>query len=447
VTTTRRPPAAETTGQTRVTLAGRTRRVDVVVPSSEPVGRLVPEALRLLGDAAGPTPQIRHLVTLDGRVLHPDTCLREAGVLDGAVLRLVGLQEAPPPPAVLDVTEEVGDGSARQPLRWGSGPRAWTATAFAVAAALLAARLVADRLDRSALLPLLPLSAAAVLLLGAVLARWSSRPVGTALVLVAGALGVHAALVLAPAGLPTAGGVVLAIALAVAALGVTDVLGRGGLVGAGVAVALLLTWALAERSLPANEAAAVLSVGSTVLLGLLPRLALVTAGLTGLDDRRAGGQRVPRAGVLTALAHAHRGLALATLATATSAAAAGWRLAMQDGGWELALVGLVLTVCAARARAFPLFVEVAALAAAAGVLAWALLAARLRAVPEDWAAAAAATAVLALLAPVVAVLPVPEHVRARLRRIADRVEQVATVALLPVLVGVFGLYGQLLESF
>ena len=45
MTTTAGPPVQAGT-QTRVTLVGRRRRVDVVVPSGEPVGRLLPEALR-----------------------------------------------------------------------------------------------------------------------------------------------------------------------------------------------------------------------------------------------------------------------------------------------------------------------------------------------------------------------------------------------------------------
>ena len=439
--------APETTGQTRVTLAGRSRRVDVVVPSGEPVGRLVPEALRLVGEPAPAQPLLRHLVTLDGRLLDPDASLRDAGVLDGAVLRVVGLAEAPPPPAVLDVTEEVADGSSRQPLRWGPVARWWTCTAVCIAAGLLAARSVLDFLSADSARSLLLGSAVAVLLVGGAVARWSSLQVGTTLALLGGALGVHAALVLAPPGLPAAGAAALAVTATVAVLGATEVLGRGGLAGAAVALGALGAWVVAERALPTHEAAAVLALGSTVLVGVLPRLALVSAGLTALDDRRAADQRVPRAGVAAGLVHAHRALALATLAAAVSAATAGWRLAASDGGWAIALAALVLVVLAVRARAFPLVVEVAALVAAAGALAWALLQARLRAVPDDWSLVALLVVLVALAAALLPALSVPEHVRARLRRAGDRFEVVATVALLPVLVGVFGLYGRLLGSF
>jgi hypothetical protein len=41
----------------------------------------------------------------------------------------------------------------------------------------------------------------------------------------------------------------------------------------------------------------------------------------------------------------------------------------------------------------------------------------------------------------------PEHVRARLRRIANRVEAIAVVALLPVALGAFGTFERLLDTF
>ena len=73
---------------------------------------------------------------------------------------------------------------------------------------------------------------------------------------------------------------------------------------------------------------AVMAVFSVVLLGLLPRLALMASGLTALDDRRSGGVSVSRHQVGNALAATHRGLALATTVTAVSAASAGWLLTL-----------------------------------------------------------------------------------------------------------------------
>ncbi len=59
-----------------------------------------------------------------------------------------------------------------------------------------------------------------------------------------------------------------------------------------------------------------------------------------------------------------------------------------------------------------------------------------------------------LLLGVAALLPLlalsvepPEHVRVRLRRTADLVESIGMVGLFPLTVGVFGVYGQLLDKF
>ncbi|MFF3148309.1 hypothetical protein ACFVRU_43025 [Streptomyces sp. NPDC057927] len=47
---------------------------------------------------------------------------------------------------------------------------------------------------------------------------------------------------------------------------------------------------------------------------------------------------------------------------------------------------------------------------------------------------------------VLAVQPA-EHVRVRLRRAGDVLESVGVIALFPLLLGVFGVYGRLLDTF
>ena len=95
----------------RVTLVGEHRRGDLVLPSQEPIGRLLPDVMRLLDDRVGTRPQTRHLVAGDGSVLDPDATLESAAVADGAVLRLVRVGGAPSAPGVHDLT-----GGQRQAL-------------------------------------------------------------------------------------------------------------------------------------------------------------------------------------------------------------------------------------------------------------------------------------------------------------------------------------------
>ncbi|MFL6184561.1 MAG: type VII secretion integral membrane protein EccD, partial [Actinomycetes bacterium] len=63
--------------------------------------------------------------------------------------------------------------------------------------------------------------------------------------------------------------------------------------------------------------------------------------------------------------------------------------------------------------------------------------------------AAPLAAVLALLVMTLVALVVEpvDHVRARSRRLADRLETVAVVAAVPLAIGVFGIYGRLLDTF
>ena len=100
----------------RVTLVGERRRVDLVLPAREPVGVLLPEILRVLGDRVGERPESRHLVTVDGSALGHDSSLESAGVRDGAVLRLVRAGDAPSAPVVSDEVVEDPGGRA---WRWG----------------------------------------------------------------------------------------------------------------------------------------------------------------------------------------------------------------------------------------------------------------------------------------------------------------------------------------
>ncbi|WP_208618582.1 EsaB/YukD family protein, partial [Streptomyces europaeiscabiei] len=106
------------TALSRVTLVGERRRVDLVLPSREPVGLLLPEIMRLLDDRVGGRPELRHLVTADGSALSHDSTLESAGVPDGAVLRLVRAEDAPSAPVVHDVTDEAAEDLDARGWRW-----------------------------------------------------------------------------------------------------------------------------------------------------------------------------------------------------------------------------------------------------------------------------------------------------------------------------------------
>ena len=111
---------------------------------------------------------------------------------------------------------------------------------------------------------------------------------------------------------------------------------------------------------------------------------------------------------------------------------------------ELVLALALAVVAALRTRAFPLAAAQMALwfAVAAGTT-YALLRQPLLD-PVTTAGALLALAVLAGIA--AAVRPAP-HQRASLRRLGNLVEAVAMIAVIPLLLGVFGVYADLLGAF
>ncbi|WP_240107386.1 type VII secretion integral membrane protein EccD [Streptomyces sp. MUM 203J] len=438
----------------RVTLVGERRRADLVLPSDTPIGQLLPDILRLLDDRAASRPMTRQLVTVDGSALPHETTLESAEIADGAVLRLVRTHSAPPAPVVHDVTDQVADDLDVQAWRWRPAARRAAAGAASVVLATAAALLARRESDLGTLAGWLAAAMLCLLAAGALVARVGkgNRGLATALLLMSGTLGTLAAWTAADAYAWSAmlrlAALAGALTVTLAALGFFSPLGRGGLVGAAATAVVAAGWeAAAAVQDDLTRLGAVTAVCSVILLGLLPRLALTASGLTALDDRRSGGASVSRHQVRNALAATHRGLALATVVTAASAAAAGWLLTLggRPSVWSVLLASVVALVLLSRARAFPLAAEVVALVAAGG-----LIFVRLVAVWLDHAGGAAplaalcAAAVLPLL--VLAVQP-PEHVRVRLRRAGDLAESTGMVSLFPLAVGVFGVYGQLLARF
>ncbi|MEV8015300.1 type VII secretion integral membrane protein EccD [Streptomyces sp. NPDC086554] len=440
----------------RVTLVGERRRVDLVLPSQEPVGLLLPEVLRLLGDQAGARPMLRHLVTADGSALAHDSTLESAGIADGAVLRLVRAEDAPSAPVVHDVTDEAADDVDVRAWRWGSAARRVVAGLATVLWALVAGVLARSEFAREDVGNALVSVAVLACVAGVVLGRMKRRGLSATLIVTAGALGALGAWTLADAhawsGAVRLAGVGLAAMLVLLFLGWFSPLGRGGLIGAGAALGCLVLWeasvALQDGARTATEQArmgSLLALVSVVVLGVLPRLALMASGLSGLDDRRSGGASVSRYRVGAALAATHRGLAIATVVLAVSAAGAGVLVLREPTVWTVLLAVVTTVVLALRAWAFPLVAEVVALFAAAAVIAVALLVVWLDRSPA--AGPLAVLGVLALIPLVVLAVQPPEHVRVRLRRFGDVLESVGVIALLPLVIGVFGVYGRLLDTF
>jgi type VII secretion integral membrane protein EccD len=434
--------APTTTGHTRVTLVGSRRRVDVVLPSSEPVAVLLPEVLRMTDEPHRDPPESYQLVGADGTALGGDRTLETADVPDGTVLRIMRKLDVPSAAVVHDVADATTDDLDGRSWRWGPSALRWACTVLVMVAVTSACAVLAPVLRLPAAV------AAALLAVGAVTAARGPRPIGVALVLAGGCAGVYFALTQVPHLTWAAGVAVASVAVTTAVLGVCSELGRGGVFGGAVALALLAVWAgAALLHLPSGRAAGIVAVVAVLLLGALPRIALAGSGLAALDDALAGDGAVHRPAVSRALAAAHRGLTIAAAAAAAAAGTAGFVLAAAASPWTTALACLTSVALILRMRAFPLVAEVVALLVGTSAVAVGLLRRWLVDQPDArlW------VCVLLLGCAAAALLRmshVPrEHVAARFRQFGDRLEAAVVIALVPVVIGEFGVYDRLLTTF
>ncbi|CAM3956758.1 type VII secretion integral membrane protein EccD [Nocardiopsis rhodophaea] len=436
----------------RVTLVGERRRVDAVLPAEEPIGTLMPELLRLLGDPVQNPAVPLHLMSAAGDFLDGGSTLADKDIADGAVLRVVRADDPLPAPVVHEVPEAVGSALDGHKNLWGPGAARWTATAASLVLCLSIGGIVWSVTGSQT--GVVSLAAIAILLAasGAMVGPFWRESLGTALSISGGAVAGIA--VWAAADLfawpewARWGGLAAVAALLVIVLGLTSRLGRGGLVGGGIALMLVLLWTgSATFGLTFARASILAAVACTILLGLLLRIALTFSGLTGLDDRRSEGSVVASTDVRSALANAHNGMVVSTIAVAISAAVAGFGLTTDLDAWTAALASLLAVVVGSRSRMFPLITEKAPLLAAAVAIVVSLASA----VTDDapWGGAAAIGLLLASLAIPIVVLTAdpPAYARARLRRITDRVEAVAIVVFIPVAIGALGTYQRLLSTF
>ncbi|MBR8740981.1 type VII secretion integral membrane protein EccD [Nocardiopsis sp. MG754419] len=440
------------TAWSRVTIVGEERRVDAVLPANEPVGVLMPEVLELLGDEPQNPARLRHLVTASGVVLVGESTLEEGRIEDGSVLWLIRDEAPVPAPVVHEVPEAVSQALDDHSGRWNPAAARWSATIALAVLFLGAAWLVHGHLPGGTGLAVLAAVAVALVAIGAAIGPTWREPLGTALAIGGAVVGVYT---LWSAGAhfdwphwALWGGAAALVSGLLLLLGLTSGLGRGGLAGGGVGLALAAVWSLSRAlDLTTDLVAVILTVICVIGLSLLLRVALMISGLAVLDDRRGSGEPVTRVDVLTAVARAHRSLVIATVAVAVAAAVAGLGLVTNLTPWTAGLSVVLAIVVASRSRQFPLIAQKVSLLAASLVVLIALLLAW--AGEETWAVWPALGVILAVTVIPVVVLATeqPEHVRARLRGVTARFEVIAVIVMVPLAVGAFGTFERLLATF
>jgi type VII secretion integral membrane protein EccD len=186
------PPAPATAGLVRLSVIAGSRRLDLTVPAILPVAELLPEIARDLGaltseNAYGGFRLVRH----DGRTVDADRNLQAQGVEDGAILTLVIGADVAEPRVYDDVVEAVADVIESEFQPWSARRSALVgqaaATAFLTAAAVV---LALDRSDHVLVSVAAGIAAAVVLTAAVVLSRRrrESAPAGLLLTGAAAAL-------------------------------------------------------------------------------------------------------------------------------------------------------------------------------------------------------------------------------------------------------------------
>ncbi|MBF4577754.1 EsaB/YukD family protein [Frondihabitans sp. VKM Ac-2883] len=448
---------------TRVTIVGSVKRATLVVPSDESLGQLIPRLMELLEERVTSVARPLTLVRLTGEQLDATQTAAEQGVSDGEVLRLLRLDEAPPPPEVSDVTDTVSETLATRQGLWSAAHRTVLGS-LALGVLALVAGLEVPENDGVRILPLVVWAAAALAGFGLALGRRGTA--ARALLGVALGLSLPSGMLVAPAlqyGLGASGDVITTKSqylfdlfaftvpptllfgwlslLLVAGLGQRSrpaTLGSGiGVVSAAVLIVLL------AAGLPGVEVAAIMTTLAVVGCGLVPWYAMSASGLTGLDDQVMAGRLAERTAVLRTVDDAYSALTWTTFAVATALVTGLAGLAVSQEPWSNALAGLAVLIAALRTRAFPLAAQ-----------SWALWVAVLIPVVlftlSSYRVGALAPAVLlgfGLLAAALVIAQPAVHQRASLRRVGNLLETLAMIALIPVLLGSFGVFAELLGSF
>ncbi len=441
-------------GLTRVTVSAPHRRLDVALPDHAPLAELLPELLRRAGVGLADVGQAHGgwvLRRTDGAPLAVGSGLHTQGVRDGAVLHLVPARTDWPELEYDDVVEAIAGAARRHGRGWDAPATRAAGLLAAVAAALLGVVALLGAPARPPVTGLVAFAVAAVLLLAGVLA---SRAYGDGL---AGAVLAGCALpfaALGGAGLTAGAGparlllaaVAVLLVAALGALGVgttlrlfvaATVLGLAGAVGA----------VLATRATPAGSAAAVLAALVTgllavpvlaVRLGKLP-VPVPTAVLPGRQEPAP----LDRAAVFAAVVRADELLTGALAGVGLAAALADVVLVRSGGVGGRVLVAVAGGALLLRARVFPTLRQRLPLLLGGGAAGVALVAS-LRPVTPAGAALLAGALVLACL--VLAGVGAVYRRRAPgpyLGRLADILDAVCVLSVIPAACAVAGLYGRM----
>lgn len=428
------------TSLVRLSVTSGTRRADLGIPGSIPVAEVIPDLARELGvlDAHSASMGYR-LVRADGQAVESDRSLAAQGIEDGSVLALE--PNRPDDEKVYDdVVEAVADLVETQFTPWTPAHSAGTAVGAAVVLFLAAAYALFTARDSGILIAALA-SVCALLLVGAaaVLAHVRQQPsAAIALALTAVAYAGVAGFAAMPDS-PLWGEGLLYAGVAVAVVGVLGAVAvtrQQLLVGAtaavGVAMAVLgglhhyADWGM-------TPIAAVIFVVAASVGNVLPWVGISSSRLTTHPPKSdveifTDAPEVERDRVRSQVAAGHElMIALGVASAGVMILCTPQLVASGVPGALLTFVGFLATLLRTRHSRTRTTVLIAMIAGVAGVAVAAVSAAQTH---PDWRPVLALALALAAALVVGMALVLP-RTRLQLGRIADAVEGVALVALVP----------------
>ncbi len=423
----------------RISVLGSTHNADLVVPSDQPATTLLPQFLGLLGEPHGPQGTYT-LTTALGEPIDLHRPMGEVGLVDGAVLRLSQETETPPVPVVSDLVDATAEHEASG--LWANASRGWvlsvcSALMTVVALVFLLLLRGPDALDVGV--------GATGLYVVSMLCRILHKDLAWAYFIAGGVVGIWWAWLQLMTG--TSPLTVLLILLVAQLISLLVHTRQRFAYAIGLAVLAVSTgtwWLIHFLVVDPVRAGAITATLALLLLGLAPRLALSIAGVFKADDAVGHGASMALSEVVSRLNRAHQVLSVAVVLLAGL-----WTLGILPVAgtaignvWALAMTASLVVAWTLRGRHFPLTTERTAIYVAA-LIATSAVAWSQRTTP--WAPIAAAA--LALFLAVMLFVRTSDLAAAQLRRVATWVETAAVILTVPVLVGMFDLYTQLLGSF
>ncbi len=425
----------------RLTIRGSERAADVIIPGSLTPADVIPEFMELVGE----TTKVAGLglFTILGERLEQTIPVGEQDLLDGQVVQVLPLADAPLEPVVHDVVDRLT--STDVSGLWNSKTRPWVLGILSTALLLLSLWFIPGAFSRpwwavSGMFTLTIIAAALQI-------RTLAWPLfaGSLLLTVLGGLNFEFG------GKESAIWCLSAFASTLAVFGVLRrrfrALGTALLtLAAGIGLFIVAT----QFGATVEQAGAIVAVVALAALGLVPRFAMQGAGLYTVQDSLAekGDVKAKRVDVAISEAYATLTMAVVVLAVILAISLGLASALVVENTFAAITVAAVTITIVFRTRHFPFALHRAVLWGAAIVTGVCCAQAIVASYPglSVWLGVAAIVVAIAIYT--IPRFAFRSSVNSALgRRISGVVERICTLATVPALVGIFGVYSELLRTF